>query len=192
MKEIIWIVVATAFVLANVLPASADDEDDDDRSASQTFVLLDSDPLGPKEIGTVYGIEFGFNVNTRLTVYDSFRVERSVSLTVSRFGGESIFSSVGAVYFLRPDCGGPPYLLEGTGFPPAFDAAAVVVGSLDQPRPLYVAISEIPQSLRPLSVLSGGACGNSSFGQPLDLVPGELVDPDLLSTFPPPYRLEAR
>ena len=94
------------------------------------------------------------------------------------------------VFFETPDCSGTPWIIKESGFQPASTPFSTLPTNLG--RSLYVATGSPPLEIQIQSTLTslfGGAATCEPFGGTRELLPAELVDPDLHSTFPPPYRL---
>jgi len=164
---------------------------------ASTFVLLDGN-LDP--IGRV--IEIGFPsaqaVLILLEVEDSSGTTRNIVIQI-RSSPPSIDVRERVMYNVA-DCNENNPLAElfvrhSNVFPGSLSPSAITRGPTSSvERRLYVATSDIPQTVSVLSQQPGGfgveACEN--FSPPLillNLVAAELIDSDLRNTFPLPYTL---
>ena len=98
------------------------------------------------------------------------------------------------VLFDGVDCNGNAWLealhVLSEVFSPAFDAAAVVPDLQNENAPmLYTNSDDLPQDIFIVSGLSDSGCGDAA-NRVISVVPAELLDADLHTTFPPPYTLE--
>jgi hypothetical protein len=172
------------------------------------FILLDNSDR-PKKIGkvvTVTPIAFGIPANpssprgvlTRVRFLDSIGKKRFVGLFVEN----SDFPFLNTVLFTTSNCTGQPYLgapVLDAEFPNAFEPIAVTpaiddFGNFDlSKRSVY--ISKYGESRvggrtfkSVANVFNSSSCLGISLSPPS--VEAEVLVPDLLTTFKPPYRLE--
>jgi hypothetical protein len=156
------------------------------------FDLMDSS-VPPKKIGKVLTISE--NLTRRalvsLPVILSGGTEKNVGIT---FRSIDVNGPIGSLFYESSDCSGTP--LIGNAEMGVFDPATAVRqgSSSGDPVALYVGTTNTTttffvQSQTEFLFGSPNNCQTFSPGFSSDLVPAELVDNNLLVTFPPPYTI---
>ena len=160
------------------------------------LALMDSDPLGSKEVGTVIAAIDKDFVLTLLTFVDSLGTERNILLKAGKNGIQVAvggFSPVGGwVGFEGTFCSGTAYFDPRIGLQPAFDPSVVIKSpSGSSELVLYTSADDQPVNAT-INSASGniGGCGNAPSPEIVsNVVPAEILDTDLHTSFPPPYAL---
>ena len=182
------------------------DKGDSGVPAGPKFILKDNDSP-PKQMGEIVTIQLfsgafsagafsGRQVLTRIPFQDSNGNQRFIGLVVEskEIIYQELVPGVG-LWFETSDCTLQGYIEYSPGrqFPTAFQAFSVV-GELNQPdvRVLYIAISEVIQEITAVSLLgpNSNGCFTPTIPDQKQVIPVELIDSDLHTTFPPPFTLE--
>ena len=159
------------------------------------LVLMDSS-VPPQKIGNVISISDSLSVRRALVsvpVVLSDATEKKAGIT---FSSNDVFGPFPTgPYFESADCSGIPLIINNEMG--VFDAAITVrEGALSGlPSALYVGTTNTPSTFTPNSQLDNLGpgpifCRTPVPGNPtLDLVPAEVVYPNLFDTFQPPYTI---
>jgi len=160
------------------------------------LVLVDSDPLGPNDIGPVINLELN-SVRVILETLDSQGETILIAPLVPSSGFNFGPSSAGP-FFLTSECSEQAYFVfRGEGSTQAATIFPPFLRALIAPTPggaisLYVATSENEELIEAPN-FRHTPTGCELWGNPqLTVLPAELVYPDFHTTFPPPYTIEFR
>ena len=195
------IALITAFMPANAGHINGGEGHGNEKDDAPVFVVMDSDPLGSKPVGTVINFNMGAlssQLQVWLEVVDSLLDTRTVVVHLTRERFVSLGQTGGSVFFELDNCddsGG--VFITDNGFLPAVESSVLLSSQppTADPNPLYIArVGSVPatRAIRSNTGPSaGGGCQNLISNRD-NLVEAELVVPDLRSVFPPPFTFEAQ